>query len=1231
MTDIKERIVIEAVDNTTRGMRSAQNKLNAFDRTLKRIQTTMMGFVGLNIASNLISGIIKASDSIVELDAKMQNVTDSTEEFNYAQDELLELSLSTGSSLEANTTLFNRINKSIKSMGGTTKTSVDVTRTLSQALKVSGASAGESRSVILQYSQAMASGVLRGEEFNSISENGVRVIQALSDSLGVTIGELRSMSKEGLLTSQVVTEALLKQSETIARESENIPLTISRAITNLETSYLKSMRSVAGVNSTIADGINGITQHLQSLLKVFADLIVVTGAYLSVKIVQYIRQQIVEFQTLRLAKLEQIRLTKAQQASEEHSAIVQAQISARKQAFALKQTQIEVARSERLVSEAKLEQQQLVIAERKLQSQIREQRYLIISLKGYEAKNIAIAKLNALNAEYVVLQTNGARATRALDMANKGLNTTLAVQTGLMRKNSAAMAASIGIMGRASIAVGLIAKGFKGLSSAIFGLPGILAFVAYEITTAFVPLDILIAKSIQRWEELNAAAEYFWRNVKNFGATDESLEILNNQLEQIENKYIKAVDEVIAREQTKREEYQTTANSHVKSAGGSLEEISELEASAGDKLSSSLVREGELRKLALTSRKTNYELFQKQVAEIDAQTALKQEQASLAALEKQKQLTIEYYDAKILTITEANQKIADEMELSEEHQQAIRLGLLMAQEKHQIEHNKKIAKAQKANDLILEGLAEKKSKMLINIGNKTTDKLIEQSKRIYEAEKQQNEDRKSLQEDYNSFISGFVDNQASGYAKLTNAQIEQRNIEDKLKKASIAQTKGNHAEAQELNRQAYESAKRLAKSYDDIGKSAEKGSLTQIRGANSVKGALELVNKSITQTNDVYKSLSEARSKEVQSIGEDVNATTELVKTLDEDLAKERTVEVDLDDKPILSKVENIDLKIKDLNQTVTVNVNEVTTKTTKTTKGDGNTPQFSSLGGSGDDDDPEKRTSLSSTGGSGGSGNIVSFNGNRNRTSASSSSSFTDDKKRGASGGRPLQLEEAGGRGSGELSTTAEQARSTYVKHLEHWMKVAANPGRGLKGMNTARKASVVMTTLKNILGSFSAMGGKSNDIVTKALDINSQMYDKITTRSRGGGIKKYVEGINRLVDTERLAEMRNVILNFAEGGIVPGFGSGDTVPAMLTPGEGVIKKVHMDRLGSNFLNAINKGIIPEGYNNGGIIGGGVGADVDTINVNLNIGGQSAMGSFPKNDATMAFIDNLKASEASS
>ncbi|MDP3876020.1 MAG: tape measure protein [Methylobacter sp.] len=213
--------------------------------------------------------VIMLADQMTLLDARIKIATSSIKDYQTANAQLTQISLQTGSSLEANAQLFGRLNKAVEGMGGTVNTTLGLTKTLAQGLKVSGASAGEATSVMIQLSQALSSGVLRGDEFNSIMENGSRIVDALSTATGKSRGELRKMAEDGKLSAQVVVEALQSQAGAIDKDFAKIPLTIGMAMENINTSfarYVENANQSAGATGFFAQSLNGLSQNLTPVI-----------------------------------------------------------------------------------------------------------------------------------------------------------------------------------------------------------------------------------------------------------------------------------------------------------------------------------------------------------------------------------------------------------------------------------------------------------------------------------------------------------------------------------------------------------------------------------------------------------------------------------------------------------------------------------------------------------------------------------------------------------------------------------------------------------------------------------------------------------------------------------------------------------------------------------------------------------------------------------------------------
>lgn len=213
----------------------------AFENANRRVAgatRSLSGFQGL-IATlgvgKLVSETIQATNQYASLQGQLALVTDSQEELNQVYDRSIQLANRTGQSTDATINLYARLARSTEQLEMSQNDLFTITEAINQSFIVSGASAQESSSAILQLSQGLAAGALRGEELNSVMENSPRLARAIADGLGVTIGQLRAMGAEGELTAERVTRALLATADTINEDFQKMPMTIGRvwqAVTN---------------------------------------------------------------------------------------------------------------------------------------------------------------------------------------------------------------------------------------------------------------------------------------------------------------------------------------------------------------------------------------------------------------------------------------------------------------------------------------------------------------------------------------------------------------------------------------------------------------------------------------------------------------------------------------------------------------------------------------------------------------------------------------------------------------------------------------------------------------------------------------------------------------------------------------------------------------------------------------------------------------------------------------
>ncbi|HCP8973588.1 TPA: phage tail tape measure protein [Escherichia coli] len=246
----------------SREMRRALAEVTDQINTAKSSALNMAGaFAGAFATGHLIS----LADEWNSVNARLKQASQSSDDFQASQRELMAISQRTGTAFSDNASLFARSAASMREYGYSSEEVLKVTEAISTGLKLSGASTAEASSVITQFSQALAQGVLRGEEFNSVNENGDRVIRALAAGMGVARKDLKAMADNGKLTADKVVPALISQLGALRDEYAAMPDTVSSSATKVENAFMAwvgGANEASGVTKTLSGVLNGIAGNI---------------------------------------------------------------------------------------------------------------------------------------------------------------------------------------------------------------------------------------------------------------------------------------------------------------------------------------------------------------------------------------------------------------------------------------------------------------------------------------------------------------------------------------------------------------------------------------------------------------------------------------------------------------------------------------------------------------------------------------------------------------------------------------------------------------------------------------------------------------------------------------------------------------------------------------------------------------------------------------------------------
>ncbi|WP_454878594.1 tape measure protein [Serratia inhibens] len=246
------------VSNLIKSQKDVSSRLDemdkGFDKTGRGVDglSTQLSKMASAVAAALsVKKIAEYANAWVEMSNKLANSVRDQEGLTSVTDRVFAISQDTRATLDSTATLYGRLERATRSAGTSTADLARLTTTINKAFVVSGASADEAAGAITQLSQGLASGVLRGDEFNTITESGSRIALALADSLGVNVGQLRQMAAEGKLTTDVVVNGLLGQGDAIAKEFGNTILTMGQSFTIATNNITKFVGESSSVNTTL--------------------------------------------------------------------------------------------------------------------------------------------------------------------------------------------------------------------------------------------------------------------------------------------------------------------------------------------------------------------------------------------------------------------------------------------------------------------------------------------------------------------------------------------------------------------------------------------------------------------------------------------------------------------------------------------------------------------------------------------------------------------------------------------------------------------------------------------------------------------------------------------------------------------------------------------------------------------------------------------------------------------
>jgi tape measure domain-containing protein len=249
-----------SLDQIKGGAERASRSLDLLDVATRGIQ-----LAGVAVAAR---ALVQAGDALTQSLSRLQNATGSVERAGQVYEALYRNALSTGVAVSESVDAFQRFSIAAREIGATSDQVVRLVGGLQRVAIVSGASTQEISSATLQLAQALASGVLQGDELRSILEAMPLLAEGLAKELGVSIGELRKLGSEGKLTAERVFPALLRATERLGAELDRAPLSLGRAfgqLTAATENFLGQLDRAIGLSNALARALSAAARAVDGV------------------------------------------------------------------------------------------------------------------------------------------------------------------------------------------------------------------------------------------------------------------------------------------------------------------------------------------------------------------------------------------------------------------------------------------------------------------------------------------------------------------------------------------------------------------------------------------------------------------------------------------------------------------------------------------------------------------------------------------------------------------------------------------------------------------------------------------------------------------------------------------------------------------------------------------------------------------------------------------------------
>lgn len=260
------------VDNFNRKQQQAQNEAKGVANAWRSVKK----YIGSALAAISVQKIIDLADTMTTTRARIDLMNDGLQTTDELQSMIMASANRSRAAYQTTADAVSKMGIMAKDAFGNNAELIQFTELINKQFTIAGTSAAGVDAAMLQLTQAMSSGVLRGEELNSIFEQAPTIIQTIADYLGVPIGQIRAMAAEGQITSTIVKNAMLSSADEINAKFNAMPMTFAQVWTLAKNIALEAFGPVI---KAIGAGAQWVYENWSTIAPIFWGLAGAAIAY----------------------------------------------------------------------------------------------------------------------------------------------------------------------------------------------------------------------------------------------------------------------------------------------------------------------------------------------------------------------------------------------------------------------------------------------------------------------------------------------------------------------------------------------------------------------------------------------------------------------------------------------------------------------------------------------------------------------------------------------------------------------------------------------------------------------------------------------------------------------------------------------------------------------------------------------------------------------------------------